>query len=96
MCPFESMTDPDPSDTMTTTEYVFITREHDGTVTSHGETHQYGLFPRRTWVRLLQQQVYPFVLEGYAFWCPSGSRSEDDRREVACALSRYEGCRNLQ
>jgi SAM-dependent methyltransferase len=47
--------DPDPTDTVTTTEYAFVTREADGTVQSHGETHLTGLFPRATWLRLLKQ-----------------------------------------
>ena len=50
--------DPDPADTMTTTEYMFITRDREGTVTTHAETHRCGLFARGTWLRLLEQQGF--------------------------------------
>ena len=46
--------DPDPGDTTITTAYAFVLRDADGTVTSVAETHVGGLFPRDTWVRLLQ------------------------------------------
>lgn len=56
--------DPDPADTVTTTEYAFLTREIDGTVRSHRETHLCGLFPRATWLRLLEQRGFsPDVVE---------------------------------
>ena len=47
--------DPDPTDTQVTTEYAFILREAGGDVSSVAETHVGGLFPRDTWVRLIQQ-----------------------------------------
>lgn len=46
--------DPDPTDTTITTQYAFLLREADGTVTSVAETHVSGLFTRETWVRLVQ------------------------------------------
>jgi SAM-dependent methyltransferase len=50
--------DPDPADSTTTTEYAFLTRDADGTVSSHSETHLSGLFPRATWLRLIEQQGF--------------------------------------
>jgi SAM-dependent methyltransferase len=47
--------DPDPSDTTITTEYAFLLRESDGSVSSVAETHLGGLFPRASWVGLVQQ-----------------------------------------
>lgn len=49
----EWTTDVDPTDTSVQTEYAFVLRESDGTVTVTHETHHTGLFPRATWVRLL-------------------------------------------
>lgn len=45
--------DPDPSDTHGITVYSFIVREADGTVTTHTESHAFGIFPEATWIRLL-------------------------------------------
>ena len=42
--------DPDPDDTWTQTEYVFLLREA-GQVRSVHETHRHGLFGRETWLR---------------------------------------------
>jgi SAM-dependent methyltransferase len=46
--------DPDPADTEVTTVYTLVTREADGAVQSQSERHQLGLFPRATWLRLLE------------------------------------------
>jgi SAM-dependent methyltransferase len=48
--------DPDPSDTWVQTEYVFALRtpEHPETQVVH-ETHRIGLFPRETWLRVLEE-----------------------------------------
>lgn len=46
--------DPDPSDTHGVTVYSFIVREADGSVTTHSETHAFGIFPEATWTRLLE------------------------------------------
>ena len=46
---------PDPDSHVAVTHYAFITRERDGTVRTLGEPHLHGLFPRATWVRLLEQ-----------------------------------------
>jgi hypothetical protein len=45
--------DPDPSDSWTTTEYVFLLREADGSVQVAHETHRTGLFGRDVWLRVL-------------------------------------------
>jgi SAM-dependent methyltransferase len=46
--------DPDPSDGQASVEYALVTRDADGRVAFHGETHTIGLFPRATWLRLLE------------------------------------------
>lgn len=50
--------DPDPSDTSALTIYSFVTREADGAIASFSETHELGLFPRATWLRLLEAQGF--------------------------------------
>ena len=45
--------DPDPTDTWVQTEYSFVLRECDGTITTAHETHRTGLFTEGTWLRLL-------------------------------------------
>lgn len=45
--------DPDPEDTWTQTEYVFVLREVDGSVEVVHETHRLGLFGCAGWLRLL-------------------------------------------
>jgi hypothetical protein len=47
--------DPDPSDTWTQTEYVFLLREADGSVHQVHETHRTGLFSRRDWLRIVDE-----------------------------------------
>ena len=42
-----------PGTTTTTTEYAFLVRAADGTLTVAHDTHVLGLFPRETWLRLL-------------------------------------------
>jgi SAM-dependent methyltransferase len=46
--------DPDPTDTWTLTESVFLLRSA-GTVRSVHETHRHGLFPRAAWLGLLRE-----------------------------------------
>jgi SAM-dependent methyltransferase len=48
-------TDPDPADTTTRTEYVFLLRSADGSVEVARDTHELGLFPRETWLRVLSE-----------------------------------------
>jgi methyltransferase family protein len=45
--------DPDPDDDVYNSEFAVITRDTDGTVRSHHDHHEFGLFPRATWMRLL-------------------------------------------
>jgi len=45
--------DPDPTDTLTQTEYAFLLRDADGTVQVVHEAHRTGLFARAVWLRLL-------------------------------------------
>jgi SAM-dependent methyltransferase len=45
--------DPDPADTWTLTEYSFLIRGSDGSVSAHNETHRLGLFGRLDWLRLI-------------------------------------------
>jgi SAM-dependent methyltransferase len=47
--------DPDPNDTVAQTEYSFVLRSADGTVTTRHETHHTGLFPEATWRRVIER-----------------------------------------
>jgi trans-aconitate methyltransferase len=47
--------DPDPEDSVITTEYVVVLRERGKPVEVVAETHVTGLFPKATWLRLLSQ-----------------------------------------
>lgn len=48
-------TDPDPTDTTTTTEYAFLLRQSDGSVDVAHDSHELGLFPRELWLRVLTE-----------------------------------------
>jgi SAM-dependent methyltransferase len=48
----EWITDPDPNDTVFTTDYVFVLHERDGSVRSVLDRHTVGVFPQATWLRL--------------------------------------------
>lgn len=71
--------DPDPADSWVQTEYAFMLREADGTVSNVNETHRTGLFSRRVWLDLLSGAGFePTVL--------TESTTEDRRpREVYVA-----------
>jgi SAM-dependent methyltransferase len=47
--------DPDPDDSSTLTEYVFLLRGLNGRVEVAHETHRHGLFGREDWLRLLRE-----------------------------------------
>ncbi|HEV2451044.1 MAG TPA: class I SAM-dependent methyltransferase [Streptosporangiaceae bacterium] len=47
--------DPDPGDTWTLTDYVYVLREVDGSVQVVHEAHRLGLFSRDTWLTLLAE-----------------------------------------
>jgi SAM-dependent methyltransferase len=49
----EWSTDPDPTDTMTRTDYVFLLRHADGTLRTVHDVHVTGLFPESTWLQVL-------------------------------------------
>lgn len=51
----EWTTDPDPEDTWIRTDYVFLLREADGSNRVVQETHRTGLFPRATWLGILEE-----------------------------------------
>ena len=68
----EYSTDPDPGDTEIETVYVFFFRE-DGALRVEVDRHTTGLFPVRTWERLLrgsgfqpERLDYPFSEHGVA------------------------------
>jgi len=45
--------DPDPDDSVVRTEYAFVVREIDGTISSLHESHDLGCFSSEDWLRLL-------------------------------------------
>jgi hypothetical protein len=47
--------DPDPLDTTYTVDYAYLLREPDGSVRVAHDRHIEGLFPRATWLRLLEE-----------------------------------------
>ena len=72
--------DPDPGDTAAVTHYSFLVREADGAVQCFSETHLTGLFPRATWLRLLEEQ-------GFAVEVLS-ERTDEDRHPRTMFLGR--------
>jgi SAM-dependent methyltransferase len=47
--------DPDPLDTTYTVDYAYLLREADGSVRVEHDRHLEGLFPRATWLELLEE-----------------------------------------
>ena len=47
--------DPDPTDSLCLTEYAYLLRERDGSVSVEHDRHVSGLFSRETWLRLLTE-----------------------------------------
>jgi SAM-dependent methyltransferase len=47
--------DPDPDDTTYVSDFAYLLRDASGKVRSAHDRHVLGLFPRRTWVRLLRR-----------------------------------------
>jgi len=47
--------DPDPTDTQYTVDYAYLLREKDGTTRIVHDRHIEGLFPRATWLRLMDE-----------------------------------------
>jgi len=46
--------DPDPDDTSYEVHFVYLLRDIRGRVATHKDLHEFGLFPKRTWLRLLR------------------------------------------
>jgi SAM-dependent methyltransferase len=51
----EWSTDPDPRDTRTRTDFAFLLRNPDGSVTMVHDRHELGLFPRALWLKVLTE-----------------------------------------
>ncbi|HET9559407.1 MAG TPA: class I SAM-dependent methyltransferase, partial [Actinomycetota bacterium] len=47
--------DPDPLDTTYTVDYAYLLRDADGSVRVEHDRHLEGLFPRATWLALLEE-----------------------------------------
>jgi SAM-dependent methyltransferase len=47
--------DPDPSDTSYLVDFAYLLRHEDGSVTAERDRHQFGLFSRAHWLRLLAE-----------------------------------------
>lgn len=47
--------DPDPADSTCITDYVYALREPDGSVRVEHDRHVHGLFPRQTWLDLMER-----------------------------------------
>jgi len=47
--------DPDPSDTSYVTAFAYLRREGNGPLRSVCEEHEFGLFPRRTWIGTIEE-----------------------------------------
>lgn len=63
--------DPDPGDTTTVTQYVFVLRDQDNAVKVVHEQHRFGLFGRQTWLG---------VLAGAGFQVQAALERTDDGR----------------
>jgi SAM-dependent methyltransferase len=54
--------DPDPTDSVVRTDYVFVLRDADGQVEVVHDVHETGLFDRATWLRLLGEVGFQATL----------------------------------
>ncbi len=50
--------DPDPTDTWAQTEFSYLIRDADGTVSSAAESHRFGLFPIEIWLEGLRRNGF--------------------------------------
>ena len=57
----EWTTDADPDDTAYQVDYAILTRQPDGTVVVHHDRHVEGLFPKGTWLDLLEEAGAEFA-----------------------------------
>jgi SAM-dependent methyltransferase len=67
--------EPAPGDTLVTSDYAFILRDKDGVRVEY-DRHVTGLFPRATWLRLLQAQGFAAAIRGYVEPTDSGKVHE--------------------
>lgn len=54
----EWLTDPDPTDTQCTTDYVYLLKETDRPDRVEHESHVHGLFPRQVWLDLMRDEGF--------------------------------------
>jgi len=57
--------DPDPADSMCTTDYVYVIREADGTVEVIHDRHTSGLFPRAVWLGLMTEAGFTVAIKPF-------------------------------
>ena len=77
--------DPDPDDSWTQTEYVFVLRGADGAVEVVHEAHRHGLFGRDVWLRLLADAGFePTAVTEETIGGPNASRAV--RRAPPCLV----------
>lgn len=59
--------DPDPTDTTTTTDYVFVLRHEDGSMSIEHDRHILGLFARDEWLAILEKAGFraEYVIDDY-------------------------------
>jgi len=67
--------DPDPGDTLVTTDFAYILRDKDGVRVEY-DRHVTGLFPRATWLRLLQAQGFSVTIREFVEPLPDGGTYE--------------------
>jgi SAM-dependent methyltransferase len=57
--------DPDPTDSTGITDYVFVFRDNDGSVTVEHDQHVWGLWPISSWLRLLSEVGFVARIERF-------------------------------
>ncbi|MGB3187400.1 MAG: class I SAM-dependent methyltransferase [Ornithinimicrobium sp.] len=50
--------DPDPTDSQVCTDYTYVLRDIEGTVTTESERHHFGLFAEQQWIEALQNSGF--------------------------------------
>ncbi len=70
--------DPDPSDSLCTTQYAFLLREGGQVRVVHDE-HEGGLFPRETWLALCREAGFEPEMQSYRH-----SEVEADLEVILC------------
>jgi SAM-dependent methyltransferase len=64
--------DPDPADSTALTDYAYLLRDPDGCVTVEHDRHEFGLFPRATWLRLLAEAGFAASVAEFPSEEPTG------------------------